>query len=67
MPVSDASTSTINWRSGLGKMSTGAVVKSLLRVPKASSASGVQTNGMVVEVSAERGAVTRLNPLMNHR
>ena len=61
MPTSNASTSTINWRPGSGKMSTGAEVKSRLRDVKAASASGDQEKGQRVEVSADSGAATRLN------
>ena len=52
MPVSDVSTSTMNWQLGSGKMSTGAVVKRRFRETKASSALGVQENGIVVDVRA---------------
>ena len=56
MNTSDASTSTINWRPGSGKMSTGAEVKRVFRDEKVASASGDQEKGRRVEVSAESGA-----------
>ena len=39
MPTSNASTSTMNWREGWGRMSTGAEVNRLLRTENASLAS----------------------------
>ena len=67
MPTSDASTSTMNWWPGLGKMSTGAEVKRDFCDEKAASASGDQEKGWRVEVSAESGAASRLNPWMKRR
>ena len=57
----------MNWRTGSGKMSTGAEVKRDLSDEKAASASRDQEKGWRVEVSTESSAATRLNPWMKRR
>ena len=59
-PVSDASTSTTNWREGSGKMRIGAVVKRCLRSLKAKSAWWFHLNEILDDVRVVSGAATML-------
>ncbi len=64
-PTSETSTSTINCRSGSGRQRTGAEMKRDLRTSKASWAWEFHLNGTLGEVSAVKGAATRLKFRMN--
>ena len=65
--MSEASTSRMNWTSGLGMTRIGVVEKRVFRAAKVVSASGVQRNGTLVDVSAFNGRTVELNPRMNLR
>ena len=57
-PVSEASTSTMNWRSGSGKMRIGAKVKRVFKSLNAFSASEDHRKGMLGEVRVVSGVAT---------